>query len=107
MEASSEGFGEFVQSGNWLVRCGLKGNHFTQVPRAWMTGVRIRVQPKEVRSRGPLALTEAWCKSSASEKGDRPVTKDSNLGLPPRLPPGSVSIGVLELVLYWLAGANC
>lgn len=59
----------------WCV-LGMKGNHFTQVPGEWMTGMKIRVQPKEVRSKGPSALAEAWCKSSASERGNRPVTKE-------------------------------
>lgn len=40
-----------------------------------MAGVRIRIQPKEVGSKEPLAFAEVQLKSSALERGNWPVAK--------------------------------
>lgn len=108
MEASSEGFGEFVQSGNWLVRSWHEGEPF--YTGSWRVDDRHEDQGSAQGSKikgDPWLLLRHGASPLLQKRVTGQLLRRSNLGLPPRLPPGSVSIGVLELVLYWLAGANC
>lgn len=60
MEASSEGFGELVQSGSRLVCSWHEGEPF-YTAGSWRVDDRHEDQgsAQEVRSKGPLALAEA------------------------------------------------